>query len=56
MRVAEQAALAYGAAALSEQRFERDGRKREFSVTRVALPLADGSAPRHVLEIGRAHV
>ena len=49
MRAAEQTALAHGAPALSEHRVERDGRKREFSVTRMALPASDGSAPRKVL-------
>lgn len=51
MRSAEQAALAHGAPTLSEHRIERDGRKREFSVTRMALPRADGSAARHVLGV-----
>ena len=49
MRAAEQTALAHAAPALSEHRVERDGRKREFSVTRMALPASDGSAPRRVL-------
>ncbi len=50
LRTAEQAALAaHGAPAPSEHRIERDGRRREFSVTRIALPRADGSTPRHVL-------
>ena len=51
MRAAEQTALAHGAPALSDHRFERDGRKREFSVTRMALPRADGSPARHVLGV-----
>ena len=49
MRAAEQTALAHAAPVLSEHRVDRDGRKREFSVSRMALPGADGAAPRHVL-------
>ena len=51
MRSAEQAALAHAAPTLSEHRIERDGRKREFSVTRMALPRVDGLAARHVLGV-----
>ena len=36
-------------ATTSEQRLERDGVKREFSVVRIPVPRADGSAPRHLL-------
>jgi len=49
MRAAEQTALAHAAPALSEHRIEREGRKREFSVTRMALPAVDGVSPRKVL-------
>jgi len=49
IRAADHAALAHSVSTLSEQRFERDGVKREFSVTRTAIPRADGGAPRHVL-------
>ena len=52
IRAAEQTALAHDAApALSEHRIERDGRKREFSVTRSVLARADGGPPRHVLAV-----
>jgi len=52
IRAAEQTALAHDAApTLSEHRIERDGRKREFSVTRSVLARADGGAPRHVLAV-----
>jgi diguanylate cyclase (GGDEF)-like protein/PAS domain S-box-containing protein len=51
IRSAEQTALAHATPTLSEHRFERDGRKREFSVTRTVLARADGSAPRHVLAV-----
>ncbi|HEY8709355.1 MAG TPA: diguanylate cyclase [Burkholderiaceae bacterium] len=51
MRSAEQSVLAHTAPTLSEHRIERDGRKREFSVTRMALPRSDGSAARHVLGV-----
>jgi diguanylate cyclase (GGDEF)-like protein/PAS domain S-box-containing protein len=51
-RTAEQTALGQGAApTLSEHRIERDGRKREFSVTRSAPPRADGAPSRHVLSV-----
>ena len=51
IRAAEQAALAHAAPTLSQQRLERDGRKREFSVSRAHLPRADGAAPKHVLNV-----
>jgi len=51
IRSAEQGALAHSTAMLSEHRVERDGRKREFSVTRLALPRADGQPARHVLGV-----
>ena len=51
MRAAEQSALAHAAPTLSEHRIERDGRKREFSVTRMVLARADGLAARHVLGV-----
>jgi diguanylate cyclase (GGDEF)-like protein len=51
IRAAEQTALAHASPAQSEHRIDRDGRKREFSVTRVSLPGAGGSAPRHVLSV-----
>ena len=52
IRAAEQTALAHDAApTLSEHRVERDGRKREFSVTRSAMARADGGAPRHLLAV-----
>jgi diguanylate cyclase (GGDEF)-like protein len=50
-RAAEQSALAHVSPMLSEQRLERDGRKREFSVTRLAVTRSDGQAPRHVLGV-----
>jgi diguanylate cyclase (GGDEF)-like protein len=49
LRTADQAARAHTGVATSEHRFERDGRKREFRVSRVAVPRADGEAPRHVI-------
>jgi len=51
MRSAEQTALAHAAATLSEHRIDRDGRKREFSVTRLPLPRGDGGPARHVLAV-----
>ena len=49
MRAAEQTALAHDAPALSEHKIDRDGQRREFSVTRMALPGANGRPARHVL-------
>lgn len=49
MRAAEQTALARGAPVLSEHKIDRDGGKREFNVTRQALPASGGRAARHVL-------
>jgi diguanylate cyclase (GGDEF)-like protein len=51
IRTAEQTALAHAAPMLSEHRIDRAGQKREFSVVRLALPRADGSAARHVLGV-----
>ena len=52
IRAAEQTALAHDAAPTSsEHRIERDGRKREFSITRSVLARADGAPPRHVLAV-----
>jgi diguanylate cyclase (GGDEF)-like protein len=52
IRAAEQTALAHDAApTLSEHRVEREGRKREFSVTRSVVARADGGAPKHVMAI-----
>ncbi|MES3013664.1 MAG: diguanylate cyclase [Pseudomonadota bacterium] len=49
MRAAEQTALAHDAPALSEHKIDRDGQRREFSVTRMALPGTNGQPARHVL-------
>lgn len=46
MRVGEQAALHQTLPTMSEQRLERDGQRREFSVTRLMLARADVDAPR----------
>jgi diguanylate cyclase (GGDEF)-like protein len=52
IRAAEQTALAHDAAPiLGDQRIERDGRKREFSVMRSVVPRADGAPARHVLAV-----
>jgi diguanylate cyclase (GGDEF)-like protein len=51
MRAAEQTALAHAAPSLSEHRIEIDGRRREFSVTRMPMPRADGGPGRHVLAV-----
>ena len=49
MRAAEQTALAHDAPALSQHKLDRDGRKREFNVTRMAMPGAGGAPARNVL-------
>lgn len=49
MRAAEQSALAHASPTLSEHRIDRDGRKREFRVTRLPLARLDGGPARHVL-------
>ena len=51
LRSAEQTALAHPGVVVSEHRVERGGRKREFRVTRLAVPRTDGAAPRHVLSV-----
>lgn len=51
LRGAEQAAMAHATPTASEHRIERDGHKREFSVTRIAVPRADGAPARHVLAV-----
>ncbi len=51
LRLADQSALAQTLAHTSEHRIERDRQRREFSVTRVALPTADESTPRHLCSV-----
>lgn len=48
---AEQLALASATPTLSEHGIERDGRRREFSVLRAALPQADGAPARYLLSV-----
>jgi diguanylate cyclase (GGDEF)-like protein len=48
LRGADQSALVQTVPQVSEHRVERDGQRREFSVTRVPLAAADGSAPRYI--------
>jgi diguanylate cyclase (GGDEF)-like protein/PAS domain S-box-containing protein len=50
LRSAEQAALAHASTTLSEHRLDSQGRKREFSVTRLVIPRADGASP-HLLSV-----
>lgn len=45
MRNGEQAALTQTLPTVSEQRLERDGRRREFTVTRIMLAPPGGSGP-----------
>jgi len=51
IRSAEQTVLAGTVATSAQQRLERNGQRRDFTVTRVALPRDDGGAPRHVLTV-----
>lgn len=48
LRSADQAALAGDLPTTTDHRIERERQRREFSVTRVALPAADGGPPRHL--------
>ena len=49
MRATEQSALAHASPTLSEHRIDREGRKREFRVTRLPLARSDGAPSQHVL-------
>ena len=51
VRSADQTVLASSISTSSQQRIERDGQRREFSVTRIALPRGDGTPARHVLTV-----
>ena len=51
LRLADQAALGQEFASTTDHRIERDRQRREFSVTRVALPTADGGPPRHLCSV-----
>ena len=51
LRSAEQAALGLPAGAVSEHRLELGGEKRDFSVSRRALPGADGGAPKYICSV-----
>ncbi len=48
LRVADHSAMVQTLPQVSEHRLEIDGLRREFSVTRLPLPSADGSAPRYL--------
>lgn len=48
LRTADQSAMVQTVPQISEHRLERQGQRREFSVTRLPLPAADGSAPRYL--------
>jgi len=51
MRTADQSALAQSLPYTTEHRVERDRQRREFNVTRIALPTADGGPPRHLCSV-----
>jgi diguanylate cyclase (GGDEF)-like protein len=51
LRNADQAALGQPQASTTDHRIERDRQRREFSVTRLALPSADGGAPRTAVHV-----
>jgi diguanylate cyclase (GGDEF)-like protein len=51
MRAAETAALAQETPTPSDHKLDRQGQRRDFSVTRIAVPRADGAAPRHVMSM-----
>jgi diguanylate cyclase (GGDEF)-like protein len=48
MRTADQSAMVQTLPQVSEHRLELGGVRREFTVTRLPLPAADGSAPRYL--------
>ncbi len=48
MRSGEQAALTQTLPTVSEQRLERDGRRREFTVTRIMLAPSSDAGSRHL--------
>ena len=48
LRSADQTALSQALPTTTEHRIERDRQKREFNVTRVLLPTADGGPARHM--------
>jgi diguanylate cyclase (GGDEF)-like protein len=48
LRAADQSAMVQTVPQVSEHRLELGGVRREFNVTRLALPSADGSAPRYL--------
>jgi diguanylate cyclase (GGDEF)-like protein/PAS domain S-box-containing protein len=51
VRAAEQSALTHTAPTMNEHRTDHEGKKREFSVVRVAVPRADGGVSKHVLAV-----
>ena len=51
LRNADQSAIVQSLPTTTETRFERDRQRREFNVTRIALPTADGSPPRHLCSV-----
>jgi diguanylate cyclase (GGDEF)-like protein len=51
VRSADQNVLASSVSTSGHQRIERDGQRREFSVTRIALPRSDGAPARHLLTV-----
>ncbi|MBW8829301.1 MAG: diguanylate cyclase [Burkholderiales bacterium] len=48
LRTADQTALGQSLPYTTDHRIERERKRREFSVTRVALPTADGGPARHL--------
>ncbi|HEY0821107.1 MAG TPA: diguanylate cyclase [Rhizobacter sp.] len=51
MRTADQSAMVVTVPQVSEHRLELGGARREFMVTRLALPSADGGAPKYLCSI-----
>ncbi|WP_280150681.1 GGDEF domain-containing protein [Piscinibacter sp. XHJ-5] len=51
LRTGDQAALAQSLPHTIEHRLERDRQRRDFNVTRIALPTADGGPPRHLCSV-----
>ena len=51
VRSADQTVLASSISTSGQQRIERDGQRREFSVIRIVLSRGDGTPARHVLTV-----
>ena len=51
LRTADHATVSQGAALSTEHRFERNGQRRDFSVTRIAISRGPGAVPVHLCSL-----